>query len=303
MPKGLKILAYILTGLISFVLFLYLTFPFDVLKDRMLADVEKRLKGQYEINVGSISPRLLLGVTLKSVQVMERGEGGLLPVIEAERIKLKTSLFSVIFGNPKIKFDVKSGKGRMIGEINNEKNKTLVDVEIESFDLGKIPIIARKTGLQFKSKIDAEIKLDLNPSQILRSSGSLKIIPNKISVLASKLKAGAMGEIDIPPMVIGAGDSLISAELKRGAIKVGSLKLEEGDLNLNLGGSIYLSSSVKNFRLNLRGDFDFSEKVGQALPFLFIIEKQKNEAGKYPLTIAGRLAKPQIKIGDFTVPM
>jgi hypothetical protein len=36
---------------------------------------------------------------------------------------------------------------------------------------------------------------------------------------------------------------------------------------------------------------------------LFLIEKQKNEQGIYPLSLTGRLGRPNIQIGKFRVPM
>lgn len=303
MPKGLRILGYILVGFISFIIFLYLTFPFDVLKDRILAGVEKGLKGKYDIQVASVSPRLLAGITLKSVRLNKRDEGGSVPVWEAEKIKLNASLFSMMFGSPRVKFDIRSGGGRISGRVNMEKNGAKVTLRLGNVNLGKIYYLASKYGLNLKSEIDGKVDLDINPSQIIRSSGTLIIEPRSIKLLASKIKAGAMGEIDLPAIAIGEDKSLISAELKRGAIKINSFRLEKGDLNIDLKGTIYLSSEISNFRLNLKGNFGFTEKVGEALPFLFIIEKQKNEDGTFPLTISGRLAKPQIKIGDFTVPL
>jgi len=202
-----------------------------------------------------------------------------------------------------VKFDVRMGDSRISGRAVLGKGASKVTVVLDELNLATFHYLASELGLQVKSQINGEIDVDVNSRQIIRSSGAINIEPNGIQILPSKLKTGVMGEIDLPAMTIGAGKSLISAELKRGAIKITSLKLEKGDLNIDLKGSIYLSSNVSNFRLNLKGDFSFSEKLGQALPFLFIIEKQKKEDGKFPLTIAGRISKPQIKIGDFTVPL
>jgi len=303
MPKWLKIIGYILIGIVSFVIFLYLTFPFDVIKDRLLAEIEKSSKGQYEVTVATVNPKLLVGVTLKGVKVNKRTEGKNVPMLEADQIGLKVSIFSLIFGSPKVKFDVRMGDSRISGRAVLGKGASKVTVVLDELNLATFHYLASELGLQVKSQINGEIDVDVNSRQIIRSSGAINIEPNGIQILPSKLKTGVMGEIDLPAMTIGAGKSLISAELKRGAIKITSLKLEKGDLNIDLKGSIYLSSNVSNFRLNLKGDFSFSEKLGQALPFLFIIEKQKKEDGKFPLTIAGRISKPQIKIGDFTVPL
>lgn len=303
MPKGLKIVMYFFVGFISFVLFLYLTFPFASLKDRLLAGLEKGLKGKYEITVNSVSPGFLIAVNLKGVKLEKRDENGLLPVWQAERIKLSPYIFSVIFGSPKVKFDIRSGKGRVLGKVQMDKGSSIISVELDEVDLGKITYLASKYGINLQSKINGNINLEIDPKQIIRSNGTIKIEPNTIKFLASKIKAGALGEIEMPEAVIGAGKSLIDAELKRGAIRLNAFKLEAGDLNVDLTGSLYLSSDLANYRLNLRGTFDYSEKLGQALPILFMIEKQKNDKGLYPLTISGRLASPQIKIGDFTLPL
>ena len=47
----------------------------------------------------------------------------------------------------------------------------------------------------------------------------------------------------------------------------------------------------------------FAEQLSKALPFLFIIEQQKNAEGIYPLNITGRLSKPSIRIGKFDLPI
>lgn len=303
MPKGLRVTGYVIFGVFSFLLFIYLTFPFDALKDRILADVEKNLKGEYEISVGSVSPRLLIGVTLKSVKIIDRGGGTAAAVFEADRVRLKTSLISMMFGSPTVKYDVKVGKGRIVGKIGSEKNKTHLEMRLVDFDLGKIAFLLSKYGLQLKSEINGDIKLDLDSEQIIRSTGIINMEPNGIKILPSKLKAGALGEVDIPEMLIAGGKSVISADLQRGAIKVNKFVFEQGDFDLDLNGSVYLSSKFENFRLNLKGGFKISDKMNQALPFLFIISNQKKEDGVYPVTISGRLAKPQIKIGDFNVPL
>ena len=77
-----------------------------------------------------------------------------------------------------------------------------------------------------------------------------------------------------------------------------------GDLDLDLKGSVSLKGrGPEDYRLDIKGGFKMSENLTKALPFLFIIEKQKNAQGVYPLTVTGRLGKPNIQIGKFRVPM
>lgn len=306
MPKGLRIILYVFVGFFSFIFFLYTTFPFDVLKDRLIDNIESGLKGGYEIKVGSVSPGLLGGVNLKGVRVMKKDETGSVVFWQIDNIKLRMSLLSMLFGKQVVKFDFKNG-GNVSGRIDNEKNRLVINVSTANFDLGKIAYLATKYGLNFKTAIDANIALDIDPRQIVRSNGSITIEPNDIKILATKTNSetlkGILKDGEIPELTIGAGKSSIVAKLDKGQVKIETFKLEKGDVNLDLAGAIYLATTLDNLRLNLTGSFGISEKLNQLLPVLFIIEKQKNEDGTYPLSITGKITRPQIKIRDFTVPL
>ena len=89
----------------------------------------------------------------------------------------------------------------------------------------------------------------------------------------------------------------------KGTATLDSFRFANSDLPLDIKGKIFLSNKLENYRLNLTGSFAASQKLSEALPFLMIIDSQKQEDGSYPLSITGRIAKPAIKIGTFTVPM
>lgn len=307
MPKGLKILAYIGIALFSFIIFFYLTFPLDTLTEKFLSNVEAGLKGQYSIDVGSVSPRLIAGALLKSVKVTKRDEAGDIPVFELEKVRLKTSIFSLISGNPVVRYDIRSGEGRISGRVKSEKESVSLDAKLDGLDLGQIGYLAKKHNIKLSSAIDGDIKLEINQKQPIRSSGEIKIEPNgiktsEVNFKSDKLK-GFVKDDTLPEMTIGAGKSEILLRLEKGSIKVETFRLEGGDLNFDLTGMIYLSQKISNSRLNLRGKFTFSEKIYEAIPFLYGLQNQKGADGTYPLTIAGRVNAPQIKIGDFTVPL
>ena len=99
------------------------------------------------------------------------------------------------------------------------------------------------------------------------------------------------------------GRSTVDIVMNRGSIEIRSMNLKGGDLDLGIGGKIYLAQRVNNFRFNLRGKLGFGEKIAEAIPLLMIIEKQKGPDGLYPVTITGQVRKPNIRIGDFRVPI
>ena len=122
-------------------------------------------------------------------------------------------------------------------------------------------------------------------------------------VLLLRYNIGGAG-IPLPETAITKGrDSRLKLTIDKGAVNVDEFRLAGGDLGLDLKGKVFLSTVLSNYRLNLTGSFAISDKLGQAIPFLFMAEKQKQADGSYPLTITGRLSEPAIKVGTFTLPL
>lgn len=303
MPKGLKVIIYIFTAIFSFIVFLYFTFPFDVLKNRLLSDVEKSLKGEYEIQVSSVSPKLIAGVSLKGVKILKRGDNAQIVAWEADKVNLKTSIFALITGKKMLKFEIRSGKSNISGRVNVDKNKIQINIELSKFDLSRISYLAIQYGVKLHSSIDGEIVLDINPNDMVASSGKINIEPNPIQIEPLKISdVPLVGEIDLPQITIGAGKSVIKAQMEKGTVHLSEFVLEKGDIDLNLKGKVYIKN-LKNIRLNVRGDLAFSEQIVKSVEYLNLLQNQKSADGTYPVVIIGNISRPQIKIGDFPIPL
>ena len=109
-------------------------------------------------------------------------------------------------------------------------------------------------------------------------------------------------DFNIPELVLANGGD-VKIELAKGSIHVSEFKFKDSDLKLDMTGDIFMSSVLKNYRMNLKGSFSVTPKLEQAMPFLFMVEKQRGADGTYPFTITGRMGQPSIKIGDFTLPI
>lgn len=73
---------------------------------------------------------------------------------------------------------------------------------------------------------------------------------------------------------------------------------------MDLKGKLTLrGKSFKDYRLSFAGGLKISENLVKAVPFLMILDQQKNKQGIYPLTITGRVGKPIIRIGKFKLPI
>jgi len=301
--KLVRFIAFIALFFVSFLLFLYWNFPYEVLKDRIVDAIEGQAGGNVIVEVGDLEPYWFTGVEMSELTITEPGTDQAAPFVNFKRVRARASLFSLVFGRPSISFSIQLGGGEISGVVKQSEDMLSIDADLDKVDLGNLRIIAARSGLSITSRIDGEISLRIDRQRSVRSTGKISLAISEFKIAASELKLGEMA-MPLPDLVLSKGrDSQIKLDVGKGTINLENFKLAGGDLKIDLKGKVFLSQKAENYRFNLNGSFSASKKLADALPFIFIIEQQKLEDGSYPLTVSGRFAKPSIKIGTFTVPM
>lgn len=304
MPNILKYIGYVFLFIFSFFVFVYWTFPYNVLKDRLVSTTEQQLGGEYDLKVGELSPNFFTGAVLKQVKILKHEGDVTSTVWEAAKIKIRASLSTILFGKTNISFSVKGRKGSISGGFKNTDDGFNFDGDFSDFNLGDFGFMKSDAGPSLSSAIDGSLELNINKKQIVQSTGNADFSFNDIKVTAGVLKVSEGMEFNLPELFFSKGSgSTLKFDLSKGAIHVTEMKLQDGDLKLDLTGDVFMSAIFKNYRMNLKGTFSVTPKLEQAIPFLFMIEKQRQADGTYPVTITGRIGQPSIKIGDFTLPI
>jgi type II secretion system protein N len=303
MSRILRIIAYAVLFAICFAVFLYWVFPYDMLKDRLLGAVEKGLGEGITLSAKHLEPYWFTGVEVDGLTIEGQGEQGSVEFLKVKRVRVRASFFGLLLGSRKVSFDAEIGKGEMSGSVHVSDEALHLDLLFDKLDLASIPFLQAKTGAKWTSRVDGDIRLDIDRQQPARSTGNIDLTFQDLRLGASQLQLGGM-DVALPDLELAKGrDSRIRLVLAKGVMNLEALRLAGADLSLDLKGKVFLSTKFENYRLNVSGIFGVSPKVGEALPFLFIIDAQKQQDGTFPISLTGRFAKPSIKIGTFTVPL
>jgi type II secretion system protein N len=303
MPRLFKYVSYLVLFAVLYAFFLYWVFPYDTLKERILGDVERQLGGGLQVSAKSLEPHWFSGVDIEGLEVEGPGERGMVKLVNFKRVRARAALVPLIFGSVRVKFQLDIGKGEISGSAKVGEEMIAIKVDVDDLNLSDFAFIQERTGLKIVSQIDGKADLQVNRQQAVRSTGNVGITFQNLRLAGSQLKLGELA-LEVPDLLIAKGkDSRIKMSLGKGTATFENFDLKGGDLGLEMKGKIFLSSRMANYRLNLRGQFSVSEKLNEAFPFLFIVDSQKKEDGSYPLTITGRVSRPSIKIGTFTVPL
>lgn len=303
MPRFLKFILYPLVFAVSFAFFLYWTFPYGVLRDRATAAIEGRLGSGIEVEIKELKPYWFTGAEIQGLSIREAGGDAPAVLLTCRRLFVRAPILSLLAGRPRVVFDVEFSKGEISGQVGQADDVLAIDAELDDVDLGQIKAIGVASGLNLTSRIDGGLSLRIDQSRPIRSTGRVALELLDVTIAPSQAKISGLA-MELPQLVVARGrESLIKLEIGKGAVQVEQFRFTGGDVGLDLKGKVFLSSKVENCRFNLSGSFTASKAFEEAVPFLFMIEQQKQEDGSFPLTLTGRLGQPTIKIGSFTVPM
>lgn len=302
MPTALRIIVYPVFALFCVLVFSIFLFPFDSVKNRISAELENVLGGDYTITIKDLSPAFLSGVVLKDVEIRPRGLPEA-PPVKLSRAKLKFAIFPLLSGATEVDFDLRAGRGKAVGAFSWKRGGMELELKMDRYDLAVTQILSQKAGVPISGVMSGTVDLEIYPQDPLRNAG-------QIVLNISEMKIGALhlggGMVETPPIQLtpaGAPPSKIEVVVNRGNFEVKTVQFTGGDLDLQANGKIYGARQVDNYRFNLKGSIKISKELADKIPFLLALEKQKTPEGIFPFTITGRISKPSIRIGEFKVPI
>ncbi|MBI5298957.1 MAG: type II secretion system protein GspN [Deltaproteobacteria bacterium] len=307
MPRGLKYIFYVGLFIFSFIFLTYWMFPMDAVKGRIIGSIEKALGPGYVVQIEDIGTYWFSGARLKNLKISHLKQGKEDKVLEAERMTARAGLFSLLFGGPRISFDLRMGKMEVEGSLHNSDQGWELVCSLYNVDVSQIPLFQQKIGLQLSSSVDGDIRINYDAKQPLRTTGEIELTFDKLFLKGGDLPLGEMGTFPLPDLSLADKGSQIKGAIDRGAINLESLRFKGEDLNLDLSGKIFLSPTLDRYRMNLQGKIQFSPKVWKSvdpiLPEKWLVElrKQKTPDDTFPLSISGQFSAPQVYSGTMPV--
>lgn len=302
-------LLYIIAGFLFFIFWLFIVFPYDALESRVITEIENQTGGRYQIAMKDMDLSLFGSVTFKDLKVTERAGGQKKVLLSTPKFKLGFSPFGVLSQKVDFTFYMKGKKkGDLEGAIKQESDETYLNVEFDEFPLSELKFLTAKAKVGLKGKLDGEIDLNLNRKNPKQNKGDINLNFENLSMDSTKINldpSDPSTAMEIPQIKLsGSKGSGIKGKIIQDKFELSSIKLTGGDLDLDLKGSISLKGKTPaDYKMALEGGFKMSDKLTKAIPFLFILDKQKGPDGVYPLSISGRIGKPNIRIGKFRLPI
>lgn len=271
--------AYPLFYFFCLAMFGYLTFPFDRLKDRLIAEVHhaqsKRTPTNQRLEIDEIDSYWFTGVEVTGARMImpptpeeiaaaakpassgapeEAPKPAKDTVIEVESAHARVRILPLLLGRVRVDFGAKVFGGEVHGTVPVGSAGGNVEVMIEEVELGKIDPLVSMVGIPMKGTVTGKLDLSAPDGKFNKANGSLEITIANASVGDGKMKL--KGQLALPEAKLG--ELMITAEAKDGVLKVTKLGAT-GDVELIGDGKVAMREPWNESNADLYVRFKFAD--------------------------------------------
>jgi type II secretion system protein N len=256
-------------------LFGYLTFPFGLLKDRVIAEFARKGKPGQRLEIEKLSSYWFSGVELTNVKLILPPDepapssftypsGGVdaaattAPkemVIAIDEAHARVRLLPLLIGRVRVDFWASAMGGEIRGVVPVSGSGGDVEVEVTSVELGKIEPLAQMLGMPLKGTATGKLALSSVDGKLSKADGSLDLSIADIVVGDGKTKI--QGLIELPAARVGT--LTLTAEAKEGVLKVTKLAATGADVELIGDGRITTKEPWNDSQTDLYLRFKFTD--------------------------------------------
>ena len=299
----------------AFSLSLYLTFPMQALKGKIVTAMEEGLgkgkQGRYGtdpvVEFESLGLWRFSGLSFErlSLQLGSRDpDPG--PTVDFDELNLRVGLLSLLSEQPEIIFDAALYEGDVDGEVTVTKRGELkkLALQLEDVNIAKMPILLSSAGVPSVGKIQGNIDLNLGKKPSKDAKGEIDVAVKGLSLGPGELELpipGMSGGLTIPS--IGMGDLKIKTSVKAGKSDKGKITMNGKDFQAEIEPSLFFNDRLDRSRISGDGWFSISEdflkangKFETLISFASPLKKAKDSEGRYHFNLKGTMGSPSAKL-------
>jgi hypothetical protein len=305
-PKIIAAMAGLFVG--SFLFFLYLSFPYGVLKEAIASQVQ--LSTGMTLRMESFGPTFPLGFSADGVEIY-KGQSARLKV---KSMTVNLSIWQLFLARLGVNIDIEDLKGGDIdlsigfGVVDlisgNGGLPSVVSMNAKSFEIDSLMAFLIQTAvdsgvggpmagpllgkLGLRGKLTGNLDLRLNGKVPAQSSGEVKIhLKDSVLVLSDP-------SLNFPDQAFKMAQ--ITANMASGSINIDpSTRFTTADLDMGVEGKVALRAQMANSDLSLKAFVKLQGLLGEQYGVLVdAISNGMSKNGSLNLQIAGTVGAPQI---------
>lgn len=316
--KILPYVGYPLFYIFCLFVFLMLTFPYDQLKERIVATFnaqQKTSSSPATLQIDELDSSFITGIKAKGVHLVTPSPDPTKPPVDLkiDEARARISLLGLLVGNKDVTFRIDAFDGTIKGSYEDTGKQRAIDLTFDGVDMSKVDVIASAIGFPLDGRLGGTVSFQLPEGKASKGNGSINLeIKDMYAGDAKELTVKTpLGPFTLPRLKVGT--FTVVGEAKDGVLKLTKIGASGGDVDVSGDGKVqlrevatdaHLDASLK-FKINdaYRNKNDktkmlFGAPGSKEKPMLEMdpnMAKAKSSDGYYQLRIAGTLAKPDVK--------
>jgi len=323
-PVLLRVVGYPVFFVLFFVAFLYVTFPYDRLKEVIIAQIEaprvspsgRTIPSGMEVTIGSLGPTFFPGLKAKDVRVtyLPTTPGGRPTFMRIEEAVVHVSLFSLLFRRANVSFDLEG----MGGEIDGSASYSFatdpapglrsLEIEIENVNAGEAGPLVQAVGLPLGGTLNGKVELTIPEGQMNQAEGKVELTCARLTVGdgRAQYQIPQFGGVTIAE--IRAGDLSFNVNIRRGVATLERVGAQSNEFALQMDGRVDLRPNLADSAMNIGVRFRLTdvyrnknEQAGRILTVMDMVpdlQRARRPDGMLGFRCTGTFARPPVCLPD-----
>jgi type II secretion system protein N len=264
--KHLRWVGYAAAYALAFVVFAYVSFPYERLKEYVIARYNAAQTGPQpnRLEIDSLSwswrfPGIVANGVRLAVGMPPPPEGEKQPppkYLEADRVFVSASAFALLAGAHQASFGARALEGDISGWASDSAASRRFELDLDGINPGSIPQVALLVGLPITGRLSGHISVDIPEGNLVKAEGSVDLSAEDLVLGDGKAKI--QDTIALPELHIGAFK--LKAQISGGRLKIEECGAQGRDVDLTLSGGVRLRPRLENSMADMELKFSFSEK-------------------------------------------
>ncbi len=277
--RAARFLAYPAFYLLALALATYVTFPYDRLKERLIAEYhasQKPGKGSgARLEIDSLAPSWFTGVEVRGLRLVYPADDKSKAdkpddakaddakpelTVSIERVSARLKLLPLLLLRARISLEVEAFGGTLTGDVPIGTSSGPVDLTLSGIELANVGLIEKELGLPLSGQLSGTIQLAPTANNFAKAEGS-------VALAVSDLGAGRKGKIFVPLPggkelefpAVKAGDLTFAATAAAGVLTIDTFSAAGRDVELAGDGKITVREPANDSVLDVLLRFKFTD--------------------------------------------
>jgi type II secretion system protein N len=276
-------------AVLSFLLFLFVTFPYETVARRIQAEAQR---AGADLSIGSIGGHGFFGVRARDVRLRPASSGPEpAPELRFDRVDVSPDLFALLLRRTSFGFRLEAYGGSARGHAalsNDPKLPGLQSLRLASTDLDLHALPLKElTGVDASGR--ASLQMDVSSLQPAETAaGSLSLTGRQIAVTG-----GNVSGFTVPRAALG--DVEVAATIDRGIARLDRAQARGGDVELDADGTVRLRAllalSQADLHVRLRPTDRWLNENAFIKGALGLVQNARQPDGSYVFSFGGPLSR------------